>query len=70
MDSPSDSPTRMNRIYGGMAASYIINVAALLALFFVRKSMPFDFTACIIAAAVAISLAGRFYPMGKILGKR
>ena len=54
-------------LYRNMIASYIINIAALLVIFFLRNIMPFDFAATIIAAALALSLANRIFPINKAM---
>ncbi len=59
----------MNAVYVRMMISWVINIVTLLAIFFIRKSVPWDFTTCAIAAAVALSLTGKLFPLAKIMGQ-
>ena len=57
---PKNPDALTNRqTYGRIFISYLVNVATLLTVYFVRNIIPFDFVAFAIATAFALSLAGR-----------
>lgn len=56
-------------VYGRMMISYFVNLITLLIVYFVRNIIPFDFVAFAIATAVALSVAGKAFPMRKIYQK-
>ena len=54
-------------IVTGMMASFFINIWSLIAVYLVRNIIPFDFAATIVAAAIALSIFGRSFSIGKVL---
>lgn len=53
-------------LYGRMLIGYLVNAAVLVAVFLARKSLPFDFYAAIIAAALALSLTSKAYSITRL----
>ncbi len=62
-----DQNTVAKLLYRNMIASYVINIITLLIVFLLRNVMPFDFVATIIAAALALSIANRVFPINKAM---
>ena len=65
----SDKSIDMNALYRHIIISGSINAAALFAVFLLRNIIPCDFTATIIAAAVALSIAGKLTPVRDAVGQ-
>ena len=65
--SPKDESKISDKaVYVRMFISYAVNFATLLAVFFARNIIPFDFAAAAIGTAVALSLSGKFYSIHKV----
>ena len=64
----SNDKMDMGALYVRLGIGYAINVSALFFVFLTRTVMPFDFTATIIATAVAMSIAGKLAPISQIVG--
>lgn len=63
----SDEKMTTGALYLHLGISYAINVVTLLLIFLFRNVMPCNFAAALIAAAVALSLAGKLAPIGEIM---
>lgn len=63
----SNEKMERGALYLRMGIGYAVNVAALLFVFLMRNIMPLDFASTVVAAAVAMSLAGKLAPMNRIL---
>lgn len=57
-------------MYSRMTASYAINVATLLLVYFLRNIIPFDFVIFAISTALALSLAGKAFSLQKVYKRR
>ena len=62
-----DSEKANKGVLHRLGIGYFINVATLLAVFFLRKSLPFSFEATAISAAIVLSITARLCPMTEIL---
>jgi small-conductance mechanosensitive channel len=62
-----DDTVTMKKMSVRLIVSYVINFVTLIITYFVRNVIPFDFVAFAVATALALSLAGRFFPIQKIL---
>ena len=56
-------------IYWRMSVSSLVNISTLLLLFAVRQSLPLDFTATAISAAIGLSVFGRCFSIRTVLKK-
>lgn len=52
----SDTPEHLGGVMAASAISFAVNVLALALVFLLRTSLPFHWAACLIAAAVAVSV--------------
>jgi len=52
-------------VYFGL--SILVNIVALLLVFFLRKLLPFSIEATLIGTALALTLTSRLYPITKII---
>ena len=66
-EANADAAVSGNMVLKRMIASWAINAATLFAVYFARNIIPFDFSACIIAAAVALSVAGKIYSANSVI---
>ena len=65
----SDKTLGMGVLYRHIIISGMINTVTLLAVFLLRNVLPCDFTAMIIATAVALSIAGKLTPVREVVGQ-
>ncbi len=59
----SDRELTSGALYARFGASFVINFVVLLAVFLLRKIMPFDFYMTILATAIGLSISGKLVPM-------
>lgn len=69
----SDTPEHLGGVMAASAISFAVNVLALALIFLLRTSLPFNWAACLIAAAVAMSvvqpfLVSRYKPKDQTAG--
>lgn len=62
----NDTKMTTGALYLRLGISYAINIATLLLVFLTRNVNPWSFEATIIAAGVALALAGKLAPAGSI----
>ena len=58
-----------SRSYWRVSASWLVNIATLLLVFAVRKSLPLDFAVTAVSAAVGLSIFGRCFSLMAVLKK-
>ncbi len=59
-------PVNHNELLKKMVFSNFVNIASLLAIFFLRHKLPFDFEDTIIAAAISLGLTSAIYPTVRV----
>lgn len=69
LKASAESSFKTSAVTTRMIISYIVNIAALLLVYFIRNILPTDFTFTIIAAAIGISISGKFYSIHKVYNK-
>ena len=62
-----ESKVTTKAVYTRMMISYVINVVTLVAVYFVRNIIPFDFVAFAVATAVGLSVSGKAFSIRKVV---